>query len=341
MEMELVRRYIYAVTQKLPEQQRADIEKELQGLIEDMLEARVQGGEPTPKDIEEVLLELGNPRELAEKYRETKRYLISPEFFTTYLSVLRIVLISIGIAMTVVFAIDTIMNPLKILDHFVSNLVSFIMGCFQGFAWVTIIFGLMEYTGVKKDQLGIKRAHKWTPSDLSPLPDQRNRIKRSDPIASIVFTVLFLVLFSFSIDLFGVWRLAEGDSSTVVPFFNEEVFRGFLPYIWVVFGLGVLKDIMKLIEGKWTMRLIGFDILICILNFVLALIMFSDITIWNSDFIQQMSEAEFTTIGSEALQKVSQIWERTTQGLIYIIGVVLAIQVIVLVEKTFRINRRR
>lgn len=36
--MDLINRYIYAVTQKLPESQRADIEKELQGLVEDMLE---------------------------------------------------------------------------------------------------------------------------------------------------------------------------------------------------------------------------------------------------------------------------------------------------------------
>ena len=40
--MDLINRYIYAVTQKLPESQRADIEKELHGLIEDMLEDREQ-----------------------------------------------------------------------------------------------------------------------------------------------------------------------------------------------------------------------------------------------------------------------------------------------------------
>lgn len=38
--MELIDRYVYAVVQKLPEQQRNDIRKELYGLIEDMLEER-------------------------------------------------------------------------------------------------------------------------------------------------------------------------------------------------------------------------------------------------------------------------------------------------------------
>lgn len=38
--MELVDRYIHAVTARLPEAQREDIKRELQSLIEDMLEER-------------------------------------------------------------------------------------------------------------------------------------------------------------------------------------------------------------------------------------------------------------------------------------------------------------
>lgn len=60
--MDLINRYIYAVTQKLPESQRADIEKELQGLVEDMLEDRGVGVETASlEEVEQVLLELGPP----------------------------------------------------------------------------------------------------------------------------------------------------------------------------------------------------------------------------------------------------------------------------------------
>lgn len=41
--MELIDRYIYAVTKKLPQKQREDIEKELRTLIDDMLEERCAG----------------------------------------------------------------------------------------------------------------------------------------------------------------------------------------------------------------------------------------------------------------------------------------------------------
>lgn len=76
---EVVKRYIHAETQKLPEQQRADIKKELQGLIEDMPEEPTQGEIATPNDVEAVLLELCNPSDLADKYRGSKRYLISQD----------------------------------------------------------------------------------------------------------------------------------------------------------------------------------------------------------------------------------------------------------------------
>lgn len=70
--MEMVDRYIYAVIQKLPQDQRKDIADELRGLIEDLLNERVEDGEVTDEDIEAVLRSLGHPRKLADKYRGKK-----------------------------------------------------------------------------------------------------------------------------------------------------------------------------------------------------------------------------------------------------------------------------
>ncbi|MBW7454754.1 hypothetical protein ACFOLF_26070 [Paenibacillus sepulcri] len=338
--MELVNRYIFAVTQKLPEKQRTDIEKELQGLIEDMLEERVQGREATRTDVEEVLLELGNPSELSERYRGDKRYLISPAIFSTYLSVLKMVIISIAVAMAVVFTIETFMTPSQVLHHLVSNLVSFlIVGCVQGFAWVTIMFVIIEVVNAKKRKLGIKGAHDWKLSELPALPDRRIRIKRAEPIASIIITVLFFVLFTFSIDLLGVWRFEDGGYSTVVSFFDEEVFRGFLPMIWILLALSILKDILMMISRKWTVRLVGFEILLNMLYFVLAVFMFSDMAIWNSDFMQQLAQSGITPVRSEAFERVSEIWARINEGLIYLIGLVIAVHVIFMAVKAFRIKQ--
>ena len=69
-EKELVNRYVYEVTKRIPKEQRNEIEMELRELIEDMAE-----GAP----LEEVFVKLGDPAVFARKYREDKNYVISPE----------------------------------------------------------------------------------------------------------------------------------------------------------------------------------------------------------------------------------------------------------------------
>lgn len=67
-ENDLRERYIYAATRGLPRARRADIEQELRTLIDDLLEERCAGREPTEKDLRVVLTDLGTPAEIREKY---------------------------------------------------------------------------------------------------------------------------------------------------------------------------------------------------------------------------------------------------------------------------------
>src|SRR5659263_187062 len=108
--MELIERYIYAVTRHLPEKQREDIAKELRGLIEDMLSQRAEA-HASDTDIEAVLIELGEPSALASKYSGKPRYLIGPEIFETYIMVLKIVLIAIAFGMLVALTVHYAIEP--------------------------------------------------------------------------------------------------------------------------------------------------------------------------------------------------------------------------------------
>ncbi|QWU15263.1 hypothetical protein SAMN04487895_10875 [Paenibacillus sophorae] len=334
--MELVNRYIHAVTHRLTGRQREDIKRELQGLIEDMLEERTEGRDASAADVEEVLLELGDPQKLADQYRGYGRYLISPEVFGSYLAVLKIVLLSIGIALTVASAFQMFTDPMDALGHFLDFLASLFMGFIQGFAWVTLAFGLIEYSRAKRIRTGIRAKSAWKPADLPPLPDHRLSIKRSNPIASLILTILLGLLFTSSLNLFGVWHLPESGSMKIVPIFDETVFRGFLPLILAVFALSIMKDILKMAAGKWTPALIGFEILVSLLHFVLALFMFNDSAIWNPDFMRQMAESGITPAGSEAFYNVSSIWSRTTEGFIYLIGIVILADIIAAAVKAYR-----
>lgn len=328
--MDLINRYIYAVTQKLPESQRADIEKELHGLIEDMLEDRRAGSEiASIADEEQVLLELGPPGEMAARYRGSERYLIGPGLIGSYWAVLRIVLYSVAVALGIAYMVDffTSSDPTgeQLLEYFVSLLSVGI----HGFAWVTVIFAYIEYRGarqVSKDP--------WKPSDLPAIPEPATRIKPIEPVLGILFSVLIFVLFTFSIDLIGVHRFHE--TSIAIPVFEQAAIAKYLPLIWILTAFSILQDSIKLITRKWTPQLAVVHVIFNVASVIVAVILFSNMTIWNPTFMDQLVQAGLVTPGDEAYETVKSIWDRSRDGLIYIIVVIALIDTVSVVMKWFR-----
>jgi hypothetical protein len=334
--MEMIDRYIYAVTQRLPEQQRSDIKQELQSLIEDMLEERAPAAQASREDAESVLLELGHPNVLAAKYRGYDRYLIGPLMFDQYLTTLKIVLISIAIALTGIFAIESIIVPFEVLDHFTGYLVSLITAGAQGFGWVTIVFAFIDYSQKKNAVSGDKNKG-WKPSDLPKIPDRNTQIKMSEPVAGIIITVLFTVLCLYSIDLLGVWRSHDGVRS-VIPFLNADVFRNYLPIVWVLAALGISKESIRIIVRKRTGKMITFHIVISVVSTVLVCVMLADPTIWNPDFIQQMVATGILSAGGEDYDTLVSIWAGVSKWFIIIIGLFALIDIISETYKWYRVK---
>lgn len=74
---DLIERYIYAVTKHMKTAMQKDVAKELETIIQDMLEERCEDVIPTEHDVKVILTELGTPAELASKYKgETQDCLI-------------------------------------------------------------------------------------------------------------------------------------------------------------------------------------------------------------------------------------------------------------------------
>lgn len=179
---DLTQRYLYAVTKRLPAAQRADIEKELRGLIEDMLVDRTGEDEPTQKDVTEVLLELGKPAELAAKYRGSKNYLIGPDYYSLYIMVLKIVLAAVLGGLTIAMAIGFISGEQENLFTSFGNFFSgLIAGLFQAFGWVTVIFAIMQKYNSKID----KEDKDWNPKELPEVPEKKARIKKANQLPGL------------------------------------------------------------------------------------------------------------------------------------------------------------
>ena len=284
---DLTERYLYAVTKRLPAAQRADIDKELSGLIEDMLADRTAGGEPAQKDAEAVLLELGKPAELAAKYRGAKNYLIGPDYFGMYMMVLKIVLAAVAGGLTIALSIGFIAGPRDhLLAYFGNYLSDLVSGLFQAFAWVTVIFAVMQKFNAKIDEDG----KEWNPKDLPEIPAEKARIGKGEPIAGIIFTVLVLLFFNAAPNLLGIYNFSGNMS--FIPFFNADVFRTMLPIIDAVLGLSILKEILKLIIEKYNLKLAALVTLANIISFTLMAYIFLSPEIWNAHFVESIRAAE-------------------------------------------------
>lgn len=280
---DLIERYLYAVTRRLPKEQRADIEKELAGLIEDMLAQKAADGEPSAEDVKTVLLELGKPADLAAKYRGSKNYLIGPDYYSLYITVLKIVLAAVAGGMTLALIVGAVAggrgNLLPYFGNAVSNLIS---ALFQAFGWVTVVFALMQRYNAKIDE----KDKQWNPSELPEVPAKKARIPKGEPIAGIIFTVLAIVLFNAVPEIFGIHWF--GETHTFVPIFNTDVFKSMLPFINAVFALGIIKEIFKLVIEKYSPQLAAAVTVINLVSLALTLYVFASPEIWNADFVTQL-----------------------------------------------------
>ena len=320
--MEMINRYVYAVTQKLPPAQREDIAKEL---IEDMVEERAQGGTITDKDVEEVLLELGNPRHMAQKYRGTKNYLIGPDLFDPYMLVLKIVLTTTIAVILIGFVIQMMFNPISILDHFIDFIVSSVVGLPSAYGWTTLVFAFADYYGIQSKDL--ETGLKWHPSTLAPIPDEKRQIKKHEPIIGIVAFTLLIAGMMFSHEYFGVWIFDDGFAGTV-PFLNIETSLPIL-FIIVISFLSIIKETLKLIYRKWTFKLATYTMIVNILSLIALIIMVSQNSFWNPNFMQELIELGFVNFGSDGYNVVKNIWEITTFWILVALGIGLVMDTII------------
>lgn len=280
--MELIERYIYAVVRLQPEKQRDDIEKELRSLIDDMLAERTGDAPASENDIKAVLKELGKPSELAAKYSGKPRYLIGPELFDIYVKILKIVPLAAAFGTLIAIVANYAMTPPDSLSTATGTVISSIFStAVEAFGMVTLVFALIERSATEKGK-DFPRKKEWDPADLPEIPKKRAVIKPSQPIVAIAFIIIFCILFNLAPGLFSVYFSNSDALST--PIFNIDVFRSYLPLINIGFALSFIREILKLVYGRYDLKLAVAAIALSTVSFIITMIVFSNYTIWNPDF---------------------------------------------------------
>jgi len=287
MNNNLTDRYIYAVTRYLPLKMQADIEKELEGLISDMLEEKCGNRQPTENDIRNVLTELGTPEELALKYSgDEGKCLIGGTHYLMYKRILRIVLpiAAAGITFSSILASyldwEAASNlyefPIKMLGQTIGNVMG---GMIQAFAIITIIFAIMYHKNAPFKNGDII-------SGLPPIPKKDEQIKPFKPIIDIMLSVFVTVLFLGFPIIAGAWLEGVG----WIPVFETPVIRSFwFPIVlWAIFVIA--KNSVRLMEGAYTIRLAAITAVSNILIAISAWTVFTNDKIMNPEFVNRVDD---------------------------------------------------
>lgn len=287
----VIERYIYAVTKRLPEKMREEVKEELNGNIYDMLSKN-----PTDEEIDKVLHELGHPRELAKNYRGQDRYVISPLFYDDYIQVLKIVSI-IFLAVTLTFGtFDAIVNIEAItifggIAEVFGEVIGNAFGAFaSAFVWVTLIFWGIDYAARNK------KLPEWKLSDLPDLPKPNTtKISRVESIIGLIlgtaFSAIFIVFLIRYVELIGIY---EG-GVMVAQIFNKEVTDQFIIYFIISALIGFIVSLLKVNYGEWRLNLAILYTANEILSTVLMIIFIrSEGLILNEAFVKMGSYLDIT-----------------------------------------------
>lgn len=278
MKNELIDRYVYAVTRRLPARLRNDIDKELHSLIEDMLEARCGGLMPEDRDVRVILTELGTPSELAMRYMpEGRDHLIGPAYYSQYKMVTGIVLASVTFGLVLSGFISFFTDSREALYFTLFSWIgTLITGLIAAFGAVTFIFAVFERKNVALNFGGSEL------DSLPPVPEKKSVIPKGEPIAGIIFSVIFCVIFLAAPQIICA---KFGADQPFIPVFNVDLIHQ-LWYIFVALTiLGIARESFKLYEGRYTKRLAIVTVVTDILSAALTLVLLSSQQILNSAFI--------------------------------------------------------
>lgn len=278
MKNELIDRYVYAVTRRLPARLRNDIDKELHSLIEDMLEARCDGLLPEDRDVRVILTELGTPSELAMRYMpEGRDHLIGPAYYSQYKMVTGIVLASVTFGLVLSGFISFFTDSSEALYFTLFSWIgTLITGLIAAFGAVTFIFAVFERKNIALNFGGSEL------DSLPPVPEKKSVIPKGEPIAGIIFSVIFCVIFLAAPQIICA---KFGADQPFIPVFNVDLIHQ-LWYIFVALTiLGIARESFKLYEGRYTKRLAIVTVVTDILSAALTLVLLSSQQILNSAFI--------------------------------------------------------
>ncbi|QKE84327.1 hypothetical protein [Arthrobacter sp. NEB 688] len=243
----LTDRYVTATVRELAPDQRDDVDRELRGTIEDMVEARLDAGPTADRDEVEraVLVELGDPMRLAAGYSGRPLHLIGP---TVYPEWRRLVVLLVSVVVPLA-AVGTLVVRLFTDDvaadgvgpAFGGAALAGLTTAFHVVFWTTLVFAILERTQPDTGVMG------WTPDQLPEAPVSRRSVGRSETVLSVVALVVMALAL--------VWQRTSSPvrvRGEAVPVLDPALWSGWLPLLLGLLAAHAALALVAFRARRWT-----------------------------------------------------------------------------------------
>ena len=276
--MELVERYIAAVQRDLPEAKRSEIGRELKANILDQLDALTDGETPDTEQVEQVLLQMGPPEQVARQFVPVKP-LIAAEFMPSYLLTLYIVLGILFVLQVLSSTMAWLDQDFGLLWYLKSVLSGFIDdGCFA-FTAITVGFIASSHSNEKQ----CNRVSRWHPRKLPAVDAPWQHISLQDIFTDLATYVFVLVVVWYPLSLSPA-ELAE--KSVLL----SESARNLLLWFTPVVLAGIALSVWQLSVRYWNQTMLQLNILlnVAIVGILVTLAFGEPLLSFNADYWLQV-----------------------------------------------------
>ncbi len=288
MKNDLISRYVYAVSLHFPHKDQADITKEVENMIYEMLEARYPGKPANEEEIKALLTELGRPEELAVQYSgEEKPALISGIYYLWFKRLVKLVLPIATSGAAFATLIENFTRPLPqmspVIPQYFATIVANtiangLSAGIHSLAILVIILAIMERSKVKIEEVDFI-------STLPNVPAKPAQIRAHDPILHIFgLLTLAIVMICFPY-MAGIYSSSQG----WIPVFDTAYVQS-LWYLFVIAATaGFGKELYRLFRRYYSKRLALITIITNMINLGIALIFLTDNRVMNPHFIANIN----------------------------------------------------
>ncbi len=197
----MIKNYLYTIGLYLPSKQRNEILKDIEGSLYEILEMNYGVKEYSDEEIKHVVIDFGNPNQVAQNYLGESLTLISSGLYNEYFFALKIALFGGNIGIILANFIKSDINSINIF-YGISLIGEVIQTSLLIFGIVTLIFYMVNRVVIREK---VVTQNLWSVDSLKECVEDSAKINRFElGLESIFLIILMFGLFNYLVNSVNV-----------------------------------------------------------------------------------------------------------------------------------------